>query len=434
MTIFLIIFILVLILSVLYSRLKLLYNDIFWFAAFWGLIFGTYYFSGVYWGIELKIYHLFYIFLCLFLYIAFRCIGISCLFNSKRVNCHGLKKIKNVNLYDKFAVFSSVIFVSNFILLNGIISTKATSQGANSSIISAIASIFIPLLLVLGLYYFIIELHYNDRLSLKGTLFLILYFLPCTLNSGREAIFYVFIALTSVVSYEFHNRFEQKSLIKILHRLKLKSILTFFMILLFVAITIASIYFITVNRFTDIEIENFMNNYAITSDTIVESQRWGKFQFLYFNIISYFSHQIPFFASLLEYYEGPHLFGMFELNIISRRLPDFLGLDYNLAYHSIHNMVNGNYFTGCWPTMLGSLYIDFGVFLVPILCCFFGFLVGRVRQIFNNSVYTPEMIVLISLICLSMFATIQLGVIYNIQYYGAFIWWEILFGNFKLKI
>lgn len=433
MTDFLIVFVLVLAVSVCYSRLKILYDDIFWFIAFWVLIFGTYFFSGVYWGIEVKNYHLLYISMCLFFYVSFRYIGIRCLFNSKKLSYHKPKKIINTKLYDRFAITSAVVFISNFILLNGVILTKATSHGANSSIVSAIASIFIPLLLVLGLYYFTMELHYNNRLSTKGVLFLFLYFLPCTLNSGREAIFYVFIALISIVSYEFHNKFKRKSLLEIFHKIKLKNILLTLAIVLFVFTTIIFIYFITVNRFTDVEVENFINNYTITSDTILESQKWGKFQFLYFNIISYFSHQIPFLASLLEYYEGPHLFGMFELNIISRRLPDFLGLDYKVAFYSINNMTNGNFFTGCWPTMLGSLYIDFGVYLVPVFCCIFGYLVGKVRQTFNYSAYTPEMIVLISLICFSMFATIQLGIIYNIQYYGAFIWWEILFGNIKLK-
>lgn len=73
-------------------------------------------------------------------------------------------------------------------------------------------------------------------------------------------------------------------------------------------------------------------------------------------------------------YSGPYMYGMFELNILSRRLPKFLGLDYTLVSNTVKYLANGR-FKGDWFTIIGSLIVDFGKIGALVAIIIIGFFV-----------------------------------------------------------
>lgn len=196
----------------------------------------------------------------------------------------------------------------------------------------------------------------------------------------------------------------------------------------FIICTVCFIVHISKERFGDNEVSTFLNTHSVKLAAIREAETWGNFEFLYYNIASYFSHQLSFLEFIFKEYHGPYMFGMYELNIISRRLPTILDLDYNLVYQQLRQLylLNGVSYSGDWFTILGSLIVDFGRFGSIVFMYFCGYFCGIVKKKINLS-NDIRYVVLRAIICICMFSSIQLGPFYNILIYGAFIWWLIIF-------
>jgi len=185
---------------------------------------------------------------------------------------------------------------------------------------------------------------------------------------------------------------------------------------------------ISKSRFGFNEINVFLTKNDVPSSILKDAESWGDFDFLYYNIISYFSHQIAFLDFLIKEYNGPFMFGMFDFNIISRRLPESLNLDYNLVFTSLNRLYSakGVSFSGGWCTVLGSLLVDYGILGTLIFNYICGYVVGIVRKKFILSKDYRYMI-FIALCCLSCFASIQLGPFYQTLICGSYLWWYIIF-------
>lgn len=251
---------------------------------------------------------------------------------------------------------------------------------------------------------------------------LTLYTIPCLLNSGRESILYVIIGVISIFGFDGYFK-ERKSLRYINIRAFLRTISIAIIILLAFLFIIR----ISTKRFGSNEITTYLNTHNVSKLTIDQASKWGTLSFLFWNFISYFGHQIPFLEFIIQEYKGPYMLGMYEFNIVSRRMP-FSRLNYNLVYTQLQSLYlnTGQSFSGSWQTVLGSFIIDFTLWGTPIVCFVLGYCMGRVRKKFELTL-DIRYAVLISIICLSMFSTIQLGPFYNVLMYGSFIWWVIIF-------
>lgn len=185
---------------------------------------------------------------------------------------------------------------------------------------------------------------------------------------------------------------------------------------------------ITRERFGQAQINSFLLYNDVPGNVITEASKWGEFDFLYYNLISYFSHQISFLDFMLKEYNGPYMFGFYELNILSRRLPESLGLDYMQVYDQIHTMYMRHHvdFGNGWYTVLGSFIIDFGRIGTILLSFLLGLYSGKIRKKFLKTL-DVRYAVLTSLLCMSTFSTIQIGPFYQMLILGTFIWWYIIF-------
>lgn len=402
---------------------NLFINDIFWLFIWWGLIIGVYLFSGIKYGnYGFSSQLLLFLFSCICLYLLGRWIGKHSKFITLRINQLTFKKLL---FFKVLAWVGTIIFVIDYIRLNGILLSAKSSY--NLSLLGTVGNLFIPLLLILGVYEFIECLQNKRRISLSAISMLIGYSLPCILNSGRESIIYIGITLLAAFSYAKMN-------VNYINGKVFKNRGTKYVIIGILLLGVLVLYKITEKRFGDNEISTFLYYHNLPIERISFIESFGKFKFIYYNVISYFSHQIPYLDFTLRTYFGPYLGGLFEFNIISRRLPSFLGLDYMLVYEQMSNLfiIHGvqRYFSGGWNTVLGSLICDFSAWGVPIVCLIIGYVIGNIRKKMlktQNITYG----VIMSIVCGTMFSSIQLGPFYSFSICGSFVWWFLVFGKKK---
>lgn len=415
MTLFLIIFLIIIVFLIIKTRNKILFNEIFWMFVFWGLIIGIYTFSGVKWKYSISVNLIVYLLLGFLSFMLGRKYGYT---KKTKVFYRKFKGI-NQNFFCGIGICGVFIFTIDYIRLNGFSTSKSSYS---ISIIGSLGNLMIPILLVIGLYIFAESLIDTGKISIKALVLLMAYSIPCILNSGRESIAFVFIGVAAI--YGYYARFNKK----MYKRIKLRKIIIGIFI---IALAIGTLYFmihISKERFGENEVSTFLNTHSVALSMIEEAESWGDFEFLYYNISSYFSHQISFLEFIFQEYHGPYMLGMYELNIVSRRLPAFFNLDYTLVSRQLRQLFSyaGVSYSGDWFTILGSFIVDFGRVgsILAIFVC--GYAVGKVKKkikVCEDIRYA----VLQAIICICMFSSIQLGPFYNILIYGAFIWWMIMF-------
>lgn len=428
MSIFILIFITVFLISVIRTGGRILCNEIFWLILFWCFIIGVFFFGGVKYGTYgTSIVLYLFLFICTVAFILGRNKG----YNSvKKADNSPVIEIHTTRL-TILGIIGLLLYVFDVFRLNGLLflfedsSTKATFK---TSFWGGVGSIFIPILLVQGVYLFTKDLAYKNRINVYAIFLLLLYTLPCVFHTGREAILYIIIAITAAYGYKQIVGFKNK-------KHKLRKVIIVFVSILAIAFLFRIIIDISKDRFGLNEIRTFLYKHDVDSKAMVEASRWGDFEFFYYNVLSYFSHQIPFLDFTLQNYDGPYMFGLFELNIITRRLPDFLGIDYNKVFEKFGYLyrTKGITFSGGWNTVLGSLICEVGWIGTIILCFIIGIFTGKIRKKFDLT-HNIRYAVIVIIFCVSSFATIQLGPFYNILIYGSYIWWYVLYGHGKLNI
>ena len=421
MKFFLLIYIIGVIFCIVKTNKKIFINEIFWLLVWWILIIGIYFTANVKWKYSMSIFTAFFIAYCFVILVLARKYGMKS--NVKIFSVKPNTTVLKMSIF--LGLFGDFLFIIDYLRLNGINSSLKSSY--DISLIGGIGSIFVPILLVNGLYYLAKDIKENKKISIMPICLLGAYTIPCILNNGRESLLYVIIGVISIYGYTCN--FDDVK--KIDYQKTLKNLLLFFLILIIMNFILK----ISQDRFGENEISTYLNTHNVSPDTITEAKKWGKLEFLYYNFISYFGHQIPFLEFVLKEYDGPYMFGMYEFNIISRRLPSFLDLDYRSVGLKLKYLysANGESFSGCWQTVLGSFVFEFGKFGVPVICLILGVALGKINKKYYET-YDLRYAVLKSLICLSMFSTIQLGPFYNILVYGAFIWWVVIFKNGYEKI
>lgn len=401
------------------NNCKALTDPIYWLAFFWILIFGVYFTSGIEYIYGLSIYFICFFSGCLIFFMY----GYNKGIHQKTKVFEKRHYALNNKGYIVTGVIGAALFSYDYIRLNGISEAKGAYE---ISLIGSITSLLVPILIVMGLYLNAQSIKQKGSFNLWGIVLIFGYSIPCIINAGREAILFAIIGIITLYGYK---KLLDKRIKRRESNLKFLWLILGFAIVLYMGILIIQI---SQTRFSDNEINVLLKSRDVTSQAIEEADSWGNFSFLYYNTASYFSHQIPFLDFTLINYDGPYLLGMYELNIVSRRLPDFLELDYQLAFEKLNNLyaTKEESFSGGWNTVLGSFIIDFSWVGALFACGICGYAIGKIKKKFYSTL-DPRYATLIALLCLSSFSTVQLGPFFQTQIYGAFIWWYIIFKKDK---
>ena len=420
---FFLVYIIAIVFIILKSHYRMLFNDMFWLGLSWVLSVGMYFFSGIKWDYPLSIFSAFYIGLCFVLFAFFRTQGINT--SVRLVKSPGKKKVPiPAGAYFVMGILGSCVYIWDYIRNNGVLVTKANYE---ISILGSIGNLFLPASLVLGLYHFAISFVNEKKISIRAILCMAVYVIPCIINGGRETILYLAVSVAAIMGYSmWKNRVSTKS------RKNLKSFISKVIIAIVVIVLANIVINVSNNRF-GADVGNFYFRTLNAPESLHrEAELFGSAKNIYQNIVFYFAHQLSRFEVVMQEYHGPYLLGMFELNIISRRLPAVFELDYQLVSEEMHRIMRGVQEGGLlrdgWSTILTSLIFDFGKWLTPLICGILGFVVGSARRRFMMDSSLANL-VMVSIICMAMFTTIQLGPFFNFSVYGAFIWWHIMFKS-----
>lgn len=423
MTLFLIIWGCVSLYLVFNTRYKILCNEVFWLSIFWTFIIGCYITSGItYKQYGLSFPLVIFFSCCSFAFIKGRDIGYK---RTPMLAKHRKGKFKT-NLFTALGVFGAFLFVFDLYRLNGVTVFLARESGIKMeldiSLLGSIGCLLVPILLVQGLYSIAYSLREKGKFSVEGLILLMGYTIPCILNSGRESILYVIIGVISLYGYSFYFKSAKTK------KYSFKQIFTKLLIVVVVGSLSFAIISISEERFDQTRVNIFLSENNVPSATMEDAKKWGEMEFLYYNIASYFSHQVAMLDFTLKDYDGPYMCGMYEFNIVSRRLPESWGLDYRQVPRKIRKLYGqtGVDFGGGWNTILGVFIIDLGRIGAILACFLCGLIIGKSRKRFEISL-EPRYAVLISLICLSTFSTIQMGPFYQTLIYGSYIWWYVIF-------
>ena len=411
-TVFLFVFIFVNLLLIKKTKLTIFCNEIFWLCTIWIMCLGTYITSGIsYAGYGLSVYSVSFLLFCLMAFIVGRKKGLN---TKVKVFSSVLPKTIVSMKALLLGLLGAFMYIFDYLRLNGLAFLAfdiGGKQEVELSLLGTIGCLLLPLLLVQGLAIFVESLIKKNTFSFKALGILIFYTLPAALQGGRESILFILIGILSLYGYKATLKQKNIYLPISLKRKNNKKIWNYIFLTLGVLFLGFSIYMISTVRFAESDISYFLYMNDVPEDVVVQGEKWGTISFLYFNFLSYFSHQIPFLDLTLQEYEGPYFLGMYEFNIISRRLPDFLGLDYVLVFRSINKMLvehNATMLQGEWNTVLGSFICDFGRLGAIFACYVIGNVLGKIRKKMVNS-YDMRYAVLVSLLCLSAFSTVQLG-------------------------
>ncbi len=404
------------------SRYGVLCNEMFWLTAAWILIIGVYLFSGIQWEYPVSLRTWTFVAVCFFMFGLWRYIGMHHK-ETARSSKHGMRFSVKSGAYICIGLIGTVVFIIDYIRINGIQTTKTDYS---ISFIGTVGNLCVPVLLVIGLYLFADSYINRGKLDIKGMLCLVVYIIPCVINGGRENVLYLMISLIAVIGYAKWAD-KMKGVKK-----KKKSLFSKIVIIVATGALVYIIVLVSNNRFTG-EVTNFYFNAMNVPNTMwKEAEMFGGAKNLYANFVYYAAHELAGLEMVLQFYDGPYMFGMYELNIISRRLPSSLGLDYRRVSEAMRMVMektgDAEVLIHGWKTMLASLVFDFGKWASPLVCGVLGFLVGKVRKHFKEQ-QSVEYLVLVAILCMFMFTTIQLGPFFNFGVYGSCIWWAVIFKS-----
>ena len=412
------------------SRGSLLGNEIFWLSLFWGLSIGTFWVGDVkYASYGFSVYFIIFFTLCLSAFIIGRRIGLK---STVRV----FDKSSDTIVFKKFTwlgIFGVILYLYDSIRLNGFGFLELEIGGRKElelSIIGTFGALLLPITLLQGLAMFAKELINKNKFSFKACFILLLFALPSTMTGGRESILYCVIGIISLYGFKFS--LNRKVILSPKRENKGKK----YYINKALAITIISlilwgVFEISTSRFSSGVISHFIYTNDVPNSVVEEGDSWGDFGFLYYNILSYFGHQIPFLDFTLKEYDGPYMWGFFEFNIFARRL----GIDYTLVFERLERLQeqhNAQSFRGGWNTILGSFICDFGRIGTIIACYFCGLVLGKIRKKINGSL-DIRYSVLVALLCLSAFSTVQLGPFFQTLIWSTYLWWYMIYHKYELK-
>ena len=403
---------------------NMLGNELTYITFWWWLPIVLYFSTGVQWyAYDSSTYAISYYIIAYFLLVLSRQIGMKYKFVINAKNWGGgttyeLLTIneKRINGFFLIGLIGVLLYIVDYLNHNSI--TK-DSRYSVLTIWGTLGFFFCPILLTVGFYLVAHCLIEEKRFSIKGLFCLILYLLPNTLNSGRESLLIVFVGLLVIYSISTADR---KGIKQYFKRSDLSK---YILIGIALVIIVGVMVVVSASRFGNLEANAFLLRARLPEGLKQKLDSLRVTKNLAYNFISYFAQQVPYFSFVFDNYSGPYYLGLYEMNILSRRLPSRSFYNGN---NIISRVISGvpTVFSHGWPTGMASLIYDFGKIgaLIAIVCI--GYFIGRKRAEFTRT-GSIRSIVAIALFCSLSMSLIQNGVFFQYLQFGAFIWWGIIF-------
>ena len=419
MSIFIIIYTIIIVTTTIKSKKKR-YNPIWWLIISWGFLFINYYCSGIeYLPISMEL--ILFIILCIFSFSFSFFLG----YNKKKQVA--ISKSTNLTMaedkvdtikYFWLSLIGCIVYLIDVFRLNGLNIIRGAKQ---ISTVGSIAALLYPLALFVLIYEIIFSIKNEKSMPLYTYICIFVYLCPVILIGGR--LDFMILVLCVVIAI-----LQERGRKEIKERKKNKKISR--LIVGFGAVATIANYAIEVGskRFSNSQIMigtfEYALNCVITDTTIKFASYFGVFSDLIINLLAYYSHQLAVLQVLFSEYNGPYLFGLYELPYLARRIPSILIPEYTEVVNvqrRIFTSVGAPSFSSAWRTMLGYTIIDFGTVGTVMILFVLGLLVGRLttKYRFNPTTINATKF---AFICTMIVFTIQYSPFFEPAIIYAFYW------------
>lgn len=420
---------------ILRGKVKILTSDLFWLLVPWGVCIALYFSIQEVYVNKLSIDTFLYVIFVLFLYWIMRKFGEFAYKGTHRgvINNEDQKlpeRRVNVKLYAWISIFATIVYSVDRFVSSGFVMFDRVSMSI--SIVGTIASFFMGPAFIIPIYEVGYSIRNQVRLRGEAILCMICWSFSSIMTSGRQELIYLVIGvLTSacwaITKQRRRNIFGIFNENKILRKLKLPIVCVFILVFIYLI-------GLSVNRYDDFYSGNslmYLLGGDFPADVNKMAQKLGPFGKLAKNIFAYFSHQISVFEIIFKKYQGPYMYGMYQMNFVARRI----GIDYTLvesSYYTIVKAAGNPGFTSAWPTAFGTMIFDFGRIGMLLEVALLGFCIGYVykkRKIESSSSSN----VFPCIACVYAFSTVMVGLTYYSLYWFAFVWCFIMFRKRRKK-
>lgn len=415
------------------NKYELLLNSRFWIFVSWITIFMLYFFSGIKYKFTLDIYSFGYIILCLSMFFIGQYI-IRKNNKKEKIDEEKLNFSKKINFLPLFniAFISVIIYVIYIIKINNI--KIGVTRNINTNGIATILLLISNSSLIIWLYELAYAILNEKKMTWYGIASAVIYNIPGIVISGRDALMIFFIATIIILFY--CGNYSKKVLN--LEGKGYKKILKFFGICLLLMI----FYLVFLSN----------SRYGTTQDATIQMFKWstdcefpeyleniyyngGKIGGLILNIVFYYSSQLSKFSLIFKNYQGPYLFGFYQLHYISRLLPDFIGLNFANVTNEIQKIASNAGTPGIkvfWETAIGYSIYDFGKIGTLFISLFGGMLVEKINDLSNKKAGIIS-ILMRAFICIAMFLSIEVSPLFDYYYIFPFFWLIIIIAFGKRR-
>lgn len=397
-------------------------NPVVWLFVSWLLIFGLYFFSGIRYFYKIEWNTYIYIIFAGILFNFFYLIGYCFKFDKDGVeinleDCFSNHKKK----YWIMSLLGLGLYIFDVNRLNSV-TLGMRNLNLNVSMIGTIGSFLANASLCLWLFELGNAINKNIKLKVSSFLPLGIYLLPNMIVGGRQS--FVIALISSYCVFRFSLRMEARRQ----NEYQYKKNIVYGFLLLFVCFYFYNTIIIK-NRSINIDMsrhyEVILKN-EVSNETEKIIEKTGVFQDSLLQILQYYSQELNGFAVVFQEYDHTPLWGMYEMQYISRRLPASLELDFNSAREEVERISSqqGTRAT-LYRTALKDFILDFGRVGALVFTSVLGFFFGRS---FKKFVRRPTLyrIMIQAMLCSAAFFSIEYSPIYETRWAFAFYWFLII--------
>ena len=406
----------------------------FWLILSWGVCMCLYLFSGIQYSINLTFMSFFYILAVL---------GLFCLGGilAKKLKCFtkDTRREKKINVSKKMntnplfiislvcvCCYTVYMFHINDIVI-GVTRDFQANWLSTLFLIGSCAS------LIVWLYELSYAIIADKNITWYGILSFIIFNIPGVVISGRDALIISIVVTVIVFFYSGHYAKKvQKNDCKTYKRLMKLGIVGAGLILFYLI-------FLSANRYGE-DPAAALNMFEWSAQCTFPDY----LQFIYYhlggmgkliiNAVFYYSSQLSKFALMFEEYEGPYLFGFYQLHYVSRLLPDSWPTNYTLVSEQIRQITMDVGIPGLksfWETAIGYSLYDFGKIGTLLVSFGGGFLTGYIRNWCWQKLDILK-IILLACLCTGMFLTVEMSPLFDYFYIFPLAWLGLILIRKKL--
>lgn len=409
-------------------KYTLVLNEYFWIIVPWILCLMLYFFSGIKYSFNLNIFSFLYICSTLICFI----VGYYISIKGKVNNNSNILQIKNYNKKKNFkplvlVSFICVLIYTIYIYLNNDI-TIGVTRNIDTNFFTTLLLLVSSSSLVVWLYELSYSILKNKKITKYGVLSAIIYNLPGIIISGRDALM-IFLISTFIVFIYSVGCLKQKTngkTLKTLKKLKKYGLIALIIILLYLCLLSNNRY--GTNDRSAINMFEWSAQCEFPEYLLFMNDKMGGIGKVANNAIFYYSSQISKYALIFDKYEGPYMYGLYQMHYISRLLPEQFNLNYKLVSKELEIIAIEAGAPGIkvlWETGIGYSIYDFGKIGTLIFSFLGGYIVGLFSAYCKKNM-NIEKLILNTFICVGLFWTVQMSPVFDYFYIFPLFWIMII--------